>query len=127
MISNDDIELAKKKVKYTLSSGPHHEHPDCIKIAYQWLDAQNKRKTLNKSNYALKHMIEKWGGRYVSRSDVDVAAYLHQDIHGEYPYFNISARLVEPSTDRLKGISEAFTHPVYRENFDSSDYKIKEG
>ncbi|MEA3643859.1 MAG: hypothetical protein VBE63_28615, partial [Lamprobacter sp.] len=55
-------------------------------------------------------MVEWWAGRYVSRFDVEVAAFLHPDIQGEYPYYNISARLIEPSTQRLEHIPEAFQH-----------------
>ena len=103
----------------------HHEHNDCIRMAYEWLDAQIKIKNPTSKRFALKHIIEEWAGRYVSTSDVDVAAYMHPDIHGKYPNFNISARLTEPSTDRLKSIPEAFKHQ-YRERHNSSVYKIHE-
>jgi hypothetical protein len=88
----------------------NHEHPDCVRIAYEWLDAQKKLKGPRKHGAPLKHIIENWGGRYVSQSDVEVAAYLHPDVVGEYSRYNISARLVKPSTERLKGIGEALTH-----------------
>lgn len=64
-------------------------------------------------------------GRYISTTDVDVAAFLHPEIHGTYPHFNISARLVKPSDSRLANISEAFKHD-YRKNFDPSIYSINE-
>lgn len=112
MLSDNEIEQAKRKTKYSLPS-QRHEHPDCIRIAYQWLDAQKKTKGTTTRTVALKHIIEKWGGRYVSQSDVEVAAALHPDIKGTYPHFNISARLTEPSKDRLNGLSEAFTHDYH--------------
>jgi hypothetical protein len=56
------------------------------------------------------------GGRYVSQSDVEVAAELHPAIKGEYPHFNISSRLTRPSDARLAGIEKAKTQ----------DYKISE-
>jgi len=42
----------------------------------------------------------------VSRSDVEIAATLHRDIKGKYPYYNISSRLTEPSRSRLNGLTE---------------------
>lgn len=47
MITDEEIESAKQKTAYTLDS----HHHDCIRIAYEWLDAQNKIKS--KSNKAL--------------------------------------------------------------------------
>lgn len=124
MLSDEEIEKAKKETKYSLNE-PHHEHNDCIRMAYEWLDAQAKTKNPTTKTYALKHLIEKWAGRYVSTTDVDVAAFMHPDIKGTYPHFNISARLTEPSTLRLKGISESFKHR-YRERHDPFAYKIHE-
>ena len=74
---------------------------------------------------ALKHIIEAWGGRYVSTSDVEVAATLHPEIRGTYPHFNISARLTEPSKNRLAGISEAFKHD-YNARHDPKTYSVQE-
>lgn len=126
MLSDEEIDEAKKQIRYSLPDGGHHQHNDCIRIAYEWLDAQKKIKTTSRKGYALKHLIEKWGGRYVSTSDVEVAAFLHPDIEGEYPHFNISARLTMPSDQRLKNISEAFKHNNYRKSFDPSLYKEAE-
>ncbi len=125
MLSDKDIELAKPRTDYNLES-PHHEHNDCIRIAYEWFDAQNKISNKSSRGYALKHLIEEWAGRYVSQSDVSVAAELHPDIHGKYPFFNISARLTEPSISRLERISEAFKHSSYREGHNPDDYKVNE-
>jgi hypothetical protein len=103
----------------------HHEHNDCIRIAYEWLDAQVKTKAPRNLSYPLKHLIEKWAGRYVSTSDVEVAAILHPQVHGRYPSFNISSRLTEPSVDRLKGIAQANTQGQ-RERHDPKSYKLQE-
>lgn len=110
ILSDDVIEAAKQRKG---GSAHHHEHNDCIRIAFEWLDAQKKTKGLNQKGYALKHMIEGWAGRYVSQDDVEVAAILHPEIKGKYPSFNISARLVEPSQKRLQGIGEAHKHNTY--------------
>ncbi|BCS94749.1 hypothetical protein DSLASN_03810 [Desulfoluna limicola] len=123
-LSDTEIERAKNKTKYSLDSA-HHEHNDCIRIAYEWLDAQEKIKNPTTKTYALKHIIEKWAGRYVSTSDVEVAAVMHPDINGTYPHFNISARLTEPSIKRLKALPEAFKHS-YRDRYDPSVYKLHE-
>ncbi len=124
MLTDAQIERAKKETKYSHPS-PHHEHPDCVRIAYAWLDAQKKTKSTTARTMALKHIIEAWGGRYVSTSDVEVAATLHSEIRGTYPHFNISSRLTEPSKNRLAGISEAFKHD-YNARHDPKTYSVQE-
>ncbi|WP_426320470.1 hypothetical protein [Pseudoduganella sp. R-43] len=124
VLSDSEIDQAKRTTKYSLAS-PNHEHHDCIRIAYQWLDAQKKIKGATTKTMPLKHIIEKWGGRYVSESDVEVAAALHPEIRGTYPYFNISARLTEPSKARLSSVSEAFKH-VHHERHDPKIYSVHE-
>jgi hypothetical protein len=128
-ITKQQIDAAKKKTNYSLDE-PHHEHDDCIRIAYEWLDAQHKTKTKCRHPFPLKHLIEKWAGRYVSTSDVEVAATIHQHIKGQYPNYNISSRLIEPSTSRLEQIGEAYKHD-YRDRHcpvsdPNSSYKRKE-
>jgi len=125
VLTDEKIEYGTVNVKYSLKDGGHHEHNDCIRMAYEWLDAQKKTKTPTMKTYALKHIIEKWAGRYVSTTDVDVAAFLHPEIFGIYPHFNISARLTKPSDSRLEGISEAFTQG-YRDRFSPSVYSTHE-
>ncbi len=123
MITKEQIE--KAKVRCRLSLPPHHEHDDCIRIAYEWLDAQKKTKQPRNIHRALKHIIENWGGRYVSQTDVEVAAYLHPDISGKYPYYNISLRLTDPMIERLDDIGEAFTQNQRRYH-QAKDYRIIE-
>ena len=125
ILTDEQIEEAKQRVHYTTGQ-PLHQHNDCIRIAYEWLDAQQTINTAQKHGFALKHLIEKWGGRYVSQSDVEVAAYMHPAIRGAYPFFNISARLTLPADDRLDGIGEAHTHSNYREQHTAERYKNKE-
>lgn len=129
MLTDMRIENGKKNVTYSLKKGGHHEHNDCIRMAYEWLDAQKKIKKSNKKSLAIKSMIEQWCGRYVSRSDVDVAAFIHPDIKGTYPFFNISSRLTEPSILRLYGIHQAFTQykSYHNDSFQTlNPYKTKE-
>ena len=133
-LTDEMIERAKAEMErnglYRLELGrngyPFHEHPDCIRIAYEWLDAQGKTKAPNQKNSTLpmKHAIERWAGRYISTSDVEVAAFLHPQVHGRYPCYNISQRLIRPHDLRLEGIGEAKTQgyaPRVTDNFYSSD------
>ena len=124
MITDRQIEDAKLVTKYA-HKVQVHEHEDCIKIAYEWLDAQRKTKNVTRKSLPLKHIIENWGGRYVSQSDVEVAATIHPEIFGDYPYYNINGNLTEPSDTRLDGISEACTQQQ-RNLYDSNNYKFKE-
>ncbi|MBT2242648.1 hypothetical protein JQK15_03780 [Sphingobium sp. BHU LFT2] len=123
MLTDAEIDAAKKRTNYT--DKPFHEHPDCIRLAFEWLDAQRTVKGAGQKHLALKHVIEKWAGRYVSETDVNVAAELHPRITGKYPNFNLSARLTRPHDRRLKGIGEALTQG-YRDRIQESLYKIVE-
>lgn len=125
MLTDQMIQLGKSITNYG-SLGAHHEHNDCIRMAYEWLDAQlkNPPKKCQRS-FQTKHLVEEWCGRYVSIADVLVAAKLHPDIKGDYPCFNISAKLTEPSKQRLIGIGEAFTH-YYNAHHNSANYTYKE-
>lgn len=123
MLTDQQIEDGKKR------NPPRgdvlHEHNDCIRLAYEWLDAQNIVKTPPRQHRPLKHIIEKWAGRYVSQSDVEVAALLHPRIVGKYPYFNISLRMVRPNDRRLKDIGEALTQN-YRKQIREDVYAVQE-
>lgn len=127
MLTDNEIQLAIKSVKSISASSydGHHEHNDCIRIAYEWLDAQKKNQTKIRHTYPIKHFIERWAGRYVSTSDVIVAAYLHPEISGQYPKYNISSRLTLPLDSRLLEIEQANTMD-YRERLDRSVYSITE-
>ena len=124
MLTDQEIQLAISKI----SKNPNnlHEHPDCVRIAYAWLDAQKKIQSACRQSYPIKHYIEKWAGRYVSESDVEVAAYLHPEITGKYPNFNISSNLTEPRRTRLTNISEAMTQLDYHTKHDPKAYKNHE-
>jgi hypothetical protein len=98
-------------------TGKLHEHPDCIRIAYEWLSAQYRIKVVHKRYLPLKHIIESWAGRYVSKDDVAVAAKV-LGLEGEYPNYNISKRLVKPCRQRLKKIESAQTQNNYDEKYE---------
>lgn len=98
-----------------------HQHHDCIRLAYTWLDAQKKTKSVC-HQVDLKHIIENWAGRYVSSSDVLVAASLHPDIMGSYPRFNISKIFTHPSSFRRLGIGEANKHRSVKGDWVTSGY-----
>ena len=122
MLTDNQINAAKAALSIP---DANHEHNDCIRIAYEWLDAQVKTKGSREVANPLKHLIENWAGRYVSANDVQVAASLHPRIIGVYPRFNISSRLTDPSIRRLQGIGQANTQGQ-RENHDPAAYKRQE-
>lgn len=124
-LTDEQINAAKKRVACA-TGDPSQQPNDCVRIAYEWLDAQQTIGTAQKHGFALKHLIEKWGGRYVSQYDVEVAAYMHPSIKGTYPHYNISARLTLPADDRLEGIEEALTQMNYREQQVAERYAYKE-
>lgn len=119
MLTDQEIAAGKERTTYT--DTPHHEHDDCIRLAYEWLDAQKTIASAPRKYLPLKHIIEKWAGRYISETDVNVAAELHPRIKGTYPNFNLSARLVRPHDRRLDGIGQALSHD-YRERIDETCY-----
>lgn len=117
--SDEQIEEA---IKAFYSPGVTNQHPDCIRIAIEWLSAQHYIEGRGRKRFALKHLIENWAGRYVSWCDVHVAAKL-LGLEGEYPHYGLSARLILPKLDRLDNIGEAFKH---RYKCNLGDYKITE-
>lgn len=125
MLTDERIQAAKKTTLYSSAERPLHEHNDCIRFAYEWLDAQVKTKGKIKTALQIKHLIERWAGRYVSTADVDVAASLHPDVQGHYPYFNISARLTNPSAARISMLGQAFSQDQ-NERHDLSKYARNE-
>jgi len=102
VLTDDLIERAKKNVRIFQ---PRHEHNDCIRMAYEWLDAQLTTKGTRAADW--KHIIERWCGRYITDADVEIAAFMHPKIDGKYPKYNIGKRLTLPSSQRLVGIGEA--------------------
>ena len=124
-LTDDVIDDAKTRIKSRETA--NHEHNDCIRIAYEWLDAQKKLKHPNpRLQVPMKHIIEGWAKRYVSESDVVAAAFLHETVIGKYPSFNISSRLVFPNPSRLVEIGEAGRHPDYSRYDDFDSYKSVE-
>lgn len=109
--TDEQIEEAKRRTLYT--SKPHHEHPDCIRIAAEWLAAQQRIQKPSNYRYGIKQFVEAWAGRYVSASDVEVAATL-LGLEGWYPCYNIHKRRTLPHLSRLVGIFEAMTQMDYR-------------
>lgn len=102
-----EIEAAKQRTRYSLTAA--HENSDSIRIAFQWFDAQDTVRGRGDDSLNLKCQIEGWGGFYVPRASVEIAAELHPRIRGTYPGFNLSARRVVPLSSRLDGIAEART------------------
>lgn len=122
--TNEQIEAAKAAAARREGNfyNGRHDNPDCIRIACVWLSAQMRTKHPNIWGWSrpLKHIIESWGGRYVSTDDVVVAAEL-VGLTGTYPRFNISNRRIRPSESRLEGIGEAMKHPNYRDAYNDRE------
>lgn len=100
--------------------------PDMVRIAFEWLAPQRKTKQINLRAVVSKHTIERWGGRYVSPPAVNIAATLHPEIEGNYPYYNVSSHLIRPHTRRLSQIAEAGSHPNYFTSVRFDDYASDE-
>jgi hypothetical protein len=114
--TDDQIAAA---IQATRSSGLH-EHPDCIRMAGEWLAAQTRtaKTTYGKGPRPLKHLVESWCKRYVSESDVVIAAQL-LGLPSKYPHFAFrTASLVLPRLSRLTGIGQAGAHPNYNDKSD---------
>ncbi|WP_166507031.1 hypothetical protein [Frigidibacter mobilis] len=89
------------------------EHPDCVRIAIAWLDAQTRLARSHIGVYVpLKHMVEGWGGRYLSTLDLMAGARL-LGIRGAYPWLGISRKFVLPDLARLQVIGQALSQPNY--------------
>lgn len=119
MLTDEQIKAA---IAELFSDDYQPEHYDCVRIAYEWLDAQYLLHRNGIMWTPLKGIIERWGGRYVSSKDVCIAASIHPDVFGEYPKFNLPMNLTFPSKGRLSGIKSAGTQT----NYDSA-YDIKDG
>lgn len=106
MLTAEAIAKARAETVYSAAAIlPGHD--DCVRMAYQWLDAQVKTKGACGRSFPIKHIVEEWAGRYVSQSDVEVAAHLHPEVSGTYPRFTISSKLNWPLRSRLAGIGDA--------------------
>ena len=103
---------------------PQHEHDDCIRMAYEWLDAQKAIKTKRSDDW--KHLVEYWCGRSITTDDLKIAAHLHPKIERDGDALNIGKRMALPSFERLIGISEAKTQVPRMSNEDKRRYASRE-
>lgn len=107
-LDDGTIDLAKKEIKYMYGEDEgFHQHNDCVRIAYEWLSAQKKTKSI-KGYYSRKHDIERWSGRYVSRHDVELAAHI-LGIPVKNGRMAVSKNIILPCISRLNGIGQANT------------------
>ena len=120
MLSDETIALAKARANYA-GFIPVHQNNDCIRIAYAWLDAQARTTTFSEVPVSQRGLIRSWGGALVMYGDIIVAAELHPDIHGSYPYLNLSRELTFPDLARLATIPGANEHPGLKQ-FDPSRF-----
>lgn len=102
------------------------EHPDCVRVAGEWLNAQHRTKTVPARWPApLKHLVEGWACCYVTQDDVTTAARM-LGLRGSYPFFNIASALTLPNPARLHGIAQAGAHPGYAERSRAEHYRRSE-
>lgn len=99
MLTSEEIKNARKKLKITYHSPENDEN---IRIAYEWLDAQQSTEMHLGRSFDLKSLISDWGGRNISQEDIAVSVLLHSRIKGDYPLYNINHRLTFPSAERLR-------------------------
>jgi hypothetical protein len=101
-----DQQILNAKIALNLHQ-PNHEHDDCIRMAYEWLDAQTKIKRKRGDDW--KHWVQHWCGRHITVDDIKVAAHLHPDVQQDGEKLNISSVKVLPAFNRLIGIDEAYS------------------
>lgn len=127
MLSDAQIEEAIAQAPEQLDSNPiSHEG---LRVAFEWLDAQSTIKTPSKKSRPLKHIIKKWGGCYVSQTDVELAAWLHPAQEGTYSKFNIASKLTRPSAQRLEKLGRMDAEknwPVWPDTGDAYEYSVQE-
>ena len=104
------IEAAKTEMEYMRDSlKGFHEHNDCVRIAYEWLSAQERTKRLASDFYGIKHVVERCGARYVSMNDVELAAHI-LGIPVKNGRMAISKNGILPCMSRLNYIGQANIH-----------------
>lgn len=110
-LTDEEIKVAIKATILPEDIEHGHDHLDCIRIAYAWLDAQKLTKKPN--TFPTKGLIRSWALRFITYSDIYVAAFMHPDIKISGKKLNISRRYVMPLKSRLDTIGEAGKHPNY--------------
>jgi hypothetical protein len=86
----------------------HYEHSvQSLEVlaAYEWLDAQQVRSTIRATYRPLCELISEWSGCEVTVGHIEQAASMHPQVEGSYPFYNISAWLIEPCRSRLGHIA----------------------
>ena len=118
-----DQEIMDSKAALKLHNA-QHEHNDCIRMAYEWLDAQKTTRTKRSDDW--KHLVEFWCGRSITPDDLKIAAHLHPKIERQGDELNIGKRMTLPSFERLIGISEAKTQVPRMSDEDKRRYASRE-
>lgn len=77
-----------------------------VRIAHHWLDAQviDDSDGNYSPRYDIKDRIGEWCGLQVPAFYIILAAELCSGVKGEYPAYNISNTVVNPSLSRLDGL-----------------------
>ena len=104
MITAEQIDKVRKEVS---APGLSQTNDDNIRIAYEWLDAQEWTTISGGGKIKVKRLISKWGGREISQKEIDMAVALISERAGHTPQDTMNPRLTFPSAERLRGIAGA--------------------
>lgn len=115
-LPSETIEKAKREIEYMWDDKGFHQHDDCVRIAFEWLSAQKRTKTIS-GHFSHKHDMERWAGRYVCSHDVELAAHI-LGIPVKNGRMGISKNTVLPCFSRLDLIEQVNIH-VYLPSLDS--------
>ena len=100
-----------------------HQAYDMIRLCHQFIDAQERQKTVSKSYHLEKHILEIVSLRYIHVSCIapalDLLGIKHKGL-----YAAISYPWIWPSPERFRDISQYGAHPNYgdRTGYRLGDY-----
>ena len=117
MLTDEQIKSAIDEMGIYFGADEPYDH---IRMAYEWLDAQEKTKrVMSKSvmfNSELptpRQMCIDWCGWFMCENAFAIAAYMHPEIKGEYPRFNISSKYTLPRIERINGMKGIIANDGY--------------
>lgn len=106
MLTDEQIKAAIDEMGIYFGANEPYDH---IRMAYEWLDAQEKTDKLIPLSRSFgddlpRYMCQDWCGWFMCENTFDIAAYLHPEIKGKHPRFNISDQFILPKLERIEGL-----------------------
>lgn len=108
MLTDEQIKAAIDEMGIYFGTDEPYDH---IRMAYEWLDAQEKTKDVIPMSRSFhshaptpRQMCMDWCGWFMCENAFAIAAYMHPEIKGEHPRFNISEQFILPSMKRISGL-----------------------